>query len=388
MPLRLVHTADNHLDPKLSYLGSKALDRRLDFYKSFLRVVEFVLERKPHLFLVSGDLFDSINPRNPVRTRVLQAFRRITSEGIKAFVIGGNHDMPRSQEEGMSPIGEIEAAGYATFFPELDEFRVEHLKVEGLDVAVTGLSFDPTLEISSNPLRDRNLRIPIEGDINIAMLHYNFAGFKIPKNWAAPTITPADLPEGLNYLAMGHLHGHSYTTIKETLVVYPGSTERRSFNEETDDKKGFVYVELTGNSTPRLEFIEVPTRPMKTFEVTLDETVDEPVTRVLKAVNLVDQELLARIVIKGSLPVEKMSRYSKAELLNKLANNFFHVVVDDSGLKSLFKEIKLTSDISSPIDSYKEYFNEALSNVTGEEADILRLALEIGLKVLQEVGAW
>lgn len=388
MTVKIVHTADNHLDPKLSYLGSKAMERRLDFYNSFKKVVDFVVENKPHLFLVSGDLFDSINPRNPVRTRVLQAFRKISSEGVKIFVIGGNHDMPRSQEEGMSPLSEIEAAGYAVFFSGFKEFHVEHLNIGGFDVAVTGLSYDPTLDASVNPLRYYNLKIPLEGDINIAMLHYNFSGFKIPKSWVAPTITPEDIPEGLHYLAMGHLHSYSNRVVKGASIVYPGSTERRSFNEEADERKGFVYVELGTSSQAKIDFVETPSRPMKTFQVTLDENVENPVARVVSEVPLADPQTLVRIIVKGRLTLDKMARYSKAELLNRLENRFFYVVVDDTELKCLLKEVKVTAEINSPIESYKAYFEEAMRKSEGSEAEILRKALEIGLKTLEEVGAW
>ncbi|MEZ0346795.1 MAG: DNA repair exonuclease [Infirmifilum sp.] len=388
MVLKIVHTADNHLDPKLGYLGSKVQERRQDFYKSFLRVVEYVLEVKPDILLISGDLFDSINPRNPVRTNVLKAFRRISSEGVRIFLIGGNHDMPRSQEEGMSPLGEVEASGYATFLSDPAVFQVEHLKLEGFDVAVAGLSFDPTLDTNVNPLRARNLRIPIEGDINIAMLHYNFAGFRIPPSWAAPTITPEDIPPGLHYLALGHLHQFTHTTVKGAHVVYPGSTERRSFNEESDEKKGFVHAEIDGSGVVHLKFIETPTRPMKSFELSLDDKIEDPIAHVVSSIPFIDPKAQVRVKLRGSLPLEKIRLYSKAELVKRLENRFFHVTIDDSELKCILREVRISGEISSPLDSYRSYFEEALKNAVGEEAETLRLALELGMAVLQEVGAW
>ncbi|MEM0377405.1 MAG: metallophosphoesterase, partial [Thermofilum sp.] len=79
--VKVLHTADNHLDPKLTELGAKSMERRRDFLSAFQHAVNFALERRPHLFLVSGDLFDSVNPRNPPRTQVIRAFRRLHSEG-------------------------------------------------------------------------------------------------------------------------------------------------------------------------------------------------------------------------------------------------------------------------------------------------------------------
>ncbi len=386
--IRVVHTADNHLDPKLGFMGAKAQERRRDFYNSFLKVVEFSLEAKPHMLLISGDLFDSINPRNPIRTRVLQAFRKLSSEGIRIFAIGGNHDMPRSQEEGMSPLSELEAAGYVTFFSELNQFSVEHVSVEGYDVAVAGLSYDHTLETSSNPLRYYNLKIPLEGDVNIAMLHYNFAGFNIPRSWAAPTITPEDVPEGLDYLALGHLHAHSYTIVKNAYVVYPGSTERRSFNEELDERKGFVYAEINPSRGVVLRFNEVPTRRLRTIEVHVDENVENPTAHILASVPPPDPQMILRIVVSGRLTLERLSKYSRAEILKRLSDRFFHTVIDDSELKCVIKEIRVSLDTSSPIESYKRYIEEAMKNASADELNVWKRALSVGLQALEEVGAW
>ncbi|RLF15629.1 MAG: hypothetical protein DRN06_05800, partial [Thermoprotei archaeon] len=117
--MRIMHVADVHLDPTFRYLGPKERERRRDFLSAFNYVVRKVLELKPDALLVAGDLYDRVNPRNPARVQVIRAFRRIHSEGVRIFVIGGNHDTPRSVEEGASPLHELDAAGYARFFSKV-----------------------------------------------------------------------------------------------------------------------------------------------------------------------------------------------------------------------------------------------------------------------------
>ncbi|MEM2929914.1 MAG: metallophosphoesterase [Thermoproteota archaeon] len=386
--VRLVHVADSHLDPRLAFLGPKVYERRRDFMKSFMRVIEYVIETKPHVFIIAGDLFDSINPRNPVRTSVLQAIRRINSEGVKVFSVAGNHDSPRSQEEGMSPLNELEASGHMVFFSSPRDFQVDHLQVGDLDVAVTGISFDHSLSPNVDPLQHYNLKMPAEGDVNIAVMHYNFAGFRIPKYWEAPTILSKSLPEELDYLALGHIHSSGSMRVGRTLIAYSGSTERRSFNEEEDAKKGFLDVTIRHDGESEARFIEVPARPLKTFEVVLDESVEKPVEHVLSLTVENRSETFARLIIRGVLPLDRIRDYSKAELLKRLENRFFYTLVDDSELKCLFREVKLSTSFTGPVEAYRRTVEAHVEKAGEEEKRVLDKALSLGLAVLEEVGAW
>lgn len=388
--VKLLHTADNHLDPKLSYLGAKAMERREDFLRAFRRVVEYALERKPHLFLVAGDIFDSVNPRNPVRTQVIRAFRRLHGEGIQAVVIAGNHDMPRSVEEGMSPLHELEASGYARFLSSPERPEVEHVKVEGLDVAVAGLSFNPAVPPEDNPLRYARAKLPVEGDVNIGLLHYNFTGVEAPPAWKAPSISREEVPRGFSYVALGHVHSRTVIDLGDAVAAYPGSTERRSFLEESDPAKGFLWVEIPHGGKPKLEFVETPTRSLKTVTVEVPPSVDDPVKHVLSLLSPSQPQLLLRLVISGLLPIRKVTKYSRAELLKHLEGRFFHVVVDDSGLRCTVEAPQqLQVQVKSPIEAFREEVAARAKNaLLDEDRRALEKALELGVRALEEVGAW
>jgi len=387
--VRVLHTADNHLDPKLSTLGPKSMERRRDFMEAFRRVVEYALERRPHILLVSGDLFDSVNPRNPARTQVIRAFRRLHSEGVRAFLIAGNHDMPRSVEEGMSPLHEIEAAGYARFFSSAERPEVEHLAVDGVDVAVAGLSYNPEVPPDEDPLRYLGVRLPREGDVAIAMLHYNFAGVRVHPSWRAPTVAPDDFPEEYRYLALGHVHSHVRIDLGRAVAAYPGSTERRSFVEEGDRSKGFLWVEIPLEGKPRLEFVEVPTRPMRTLEVSVGPGVEDVVGHVLQRLPPADRELLLRLVLRGSLTLQQLMRYSRAALQRQLERLFFHALVEDSELRCEVQVVGAPQEAAkSPLEAFREEVERRLREAREGEREVLQLALRVGLERLEEAGAW
>jgi len=375
----------------MRYLGAKEYKRRRDFMKAFEYVVSRVLELKPDILLISGDLYDRVNPRNPARTFVMKAFRKISQEGIKVFAIGGNHDTPRSIEEGASPLHEIEASGYIRFFSKTNTMEADHYKVGGLDVCISGASFNHSLPYEKDPLE--TLSIPLEGDINIAMLHYNFNPVKTSPIWRAPTIKETAIPRGLHYLALGHFHGFREIKIGDTCVVYPGSTERRTFAEEAEEK-GFVYFEICEEGVRSLERFKTPSRPLKTIEITLTEKDENPIEKVVaSALKCADKNVVARLRIQGRLPLRLLTKYRRELILRRLEEKFFYVVIEDRNLGYMSEEVGSNiADILNPLRLYEEYLERLLKKAEekrdAETKRILEKALELGKRFLEEVGVW
>ncbi|HDJ89397.1 MAG TPA: hypothetical protein ENG40_01715, partial [Thermoprotei archaeon] len=159
MSISILHTADNHLDPRISRYRYRLMDRKRDFWNCFREVIEYALKYRPDIMLISGDLFDRVDPRNPPRTNIIQAFRRIYENGTKIFMISGNHDGAKSVSEGMSPLSEIAATGYAEFFSSVDEVECAHVKIDNIDVCISGVSYNHEARNNSNPLE--GIKIPI-----------------------------------------------------------------------------------------------------------------------------------------------------------------------------------------------------------------------------------
>jgi DNA repair protein SbcD/Mre11 len=90
MPIRIIHTADNHIG--LPFKQYPAVADRLiaERFLALERLVAIANERNAHFFVVAGDLFDS--PRVKVgdidrAAAVLRGF-----DGVAAIVVPGNHD--------------------------------------------------------------------------------------------------------------------------------------------------------------------------------------------------------------------------------------------------------------------------------------------------------
>ena len=57
LKIRILHTSDWHLGKKLH-----DFDRSLEYERFRENLINIIEDKKPHLMLVSGDVFDTINP--------------------------------------------------------------------------------------------------------------------------------------------------------------------------------------------------------------------------------------------------------------------------------------------------------------------------------------
>lgn len=387
MSVRILHTADNHLDPHLPMFGSKLMDRRVDFWNSFREVLNYALEHKPDILLIAGDLYDKVNPRNPPRVHLIRYFRKLHSEGVKTFIIGGHHDTPRSLEEGASPIDEIASSGYVTFFSSRSDVEAQHVRVKDFDVCISGVTYDFSLLEGEDPLR--RVKVPVEGEINIFMAHYIVEGFKAPLDISGPTVKLSSIPRNLNYMALGHLHRYQEGRVGNTFLAYSGSTERKSFLEE-DEEKGFIWIEMDKEKIVRRAFIHVPSRPMKTVKFKVTQEVTDPTSQIIsEALNHRDEKLVLRVKVLGKAPLSTLKNYRRDAILRELLDKFFTVIIDDLSLEYEGLRVQPSIQRLSPLQAFLKYMDEQISKAKSEEdRKAMEKAKEIGGRYLEEEGAW
>ncbi|HKB49413.1 MAG TPA: metallophosphoesterase, partial [Ktedonobacterales bacterium] len=151
----IVVTGDNHLSPLLPRLAPERRARRRERLRmGMARAVECALERGARLFVQAGDLFDSPAPSNADRAFVADCLRRLRAAGIECVGIGGNHDTPRLRTEhgGEAPQRVYEAAEVLRYFPRSDALAPVLLTLDGLRLAVVGLSNNPVAAPGSDSL--------------------------------------------------------------------------------------------------------------------------------------------------------------------------------------------------------------------------------------------
>ena len=387
MTIQVLHTADNHLDPRVKWFGSKQYTRKNDFLQNFEAVIEFAVENRPDLVLISGDLFDKSMPRNPPHTQLIKYFKTLHDKGIRTFLISGHHDTARSRTVGSSPLSISGATAFITFFSDFEHSLFTNFKINNCTLSISGISFNPFLshDVTVDPLAQ--VRLATSGDINIAMAHYDVEGFKSTYP-GSPMIRLTSVPENIDYLAMGHVHEHDWRLRGNTVICYPGSTEKVSFQEEKQEK-GFVWMELGTEGPEKPEFVKLETRPMETLDILAPGGGDLTDYLIQAIEDTADPQKILRVRVRGEIPLKVLETYHRSQVQTHANQRCFATKIEDSEIT--ISELGLSGSVklNPPLQEFRDYLVELIKKeLEPEEKEVLKRVRELGIRLLQEAGGW
>lgn len=298
MAFRFVHTADLHLDSPLKSLALRDAEIAETVgnatRQALERTVDLCLEEQVDALLIAGDLFDG--DQRSVKTAIFLGtqMRRLTAEGIRVFIIRGNHDAESSITRHLSlPDGVHLFTGHA---------GVVH--IEDRDVVVHGVSFArPAMPESLLP----KYRQPLPDCTNIGLLHTSLSGAEGHDAYAPCNL--ADLTaHGFDYWALGHIHKRQVHTETPCAVVMPGMPQGRDIGES--GPKSVTLVTISDDGSISLD--ERITSVAQFERIALDLTGKDEWREVLRALEqalgegrgaAVSDHLIGRIDIVGRTPL-------------------------------------------------------------------------------------
>lgn len=220
--MRLVHLADLHLGfRQYQRLTPGGINQReADIARTFQRAVEKIIELRPDIVVVAGDVFHSVRPTNPAIVHAFRQFSllRTALPDAAIVIVAGNHDTPLTAETG-GILGLFRELGI-----EVADGDARRIAFPGHDLAVLAVpdlrGDHPTLE------PDPAARY------NVLVMHGEVEGV-LPPQAACPERKAMEIPlrelqsERWSYIALGHYH--VYRRIGER-AFYSGSTEYASTN--------------------------------------------------------------------------------------------------------------------------------------------------------------
>ena len=284
--MRLLHTSDWHIGRTLH--GADLL-REQEAVLSGL--ADVVVAESVDVVVVAGDVYDRAVPSADATGVLDRVLMRLRSAGAVVVLTPGNHDSARRLSFGAGLMARSGVHVRATT-AGLDEPVL--LRDEHGEVAVYGLPYlEPELarhelgvsaarsheavltEAMERVRRDLFLR---PGARSVVLAHA-FVGGGVPSDSerdicvGGVDLVPAPVFDGVDYVALGHLHRPQ--TITERLR-YSGSPLAHSFGEAGQDKQVWL-VDLDAAGLAGVRALPLPTpRPLTVLTGSLDELLADP----------------------------------------------------------------------------------------------------------------
>ena len=352
--VRLIHTADLHLDSAFSSRFSKeeAEERRQSLLMAWNRLLSYGIEKKVQAVLIAGDLFDSAVVSRSTMEIFLSSIRR--NPDISFFYLRGNHDTEntfRFQENLPKNLFLFSKGG--------KKYRLnEKLILAGKEYygsternkdGFPGQSFwdfkeeDCNLFMLHGELTESDIRYPLEPASGIGVR--NEEGAEQDRNAENEVQDNAGISlkalsrYPVHYLALGHIHKRGEGQFGSIRYAYPGCLQGRGFDEEGE--KGFFYLEVNEETKEiQTEFIPIKEGEFRILELELCEEDDslsalEKIEEKIKEEACTEKDSL-RILLKGekSPEGERNLRY----LERALSERFSYVEVKEESRLVLRKE--------------------------------------------------
>ncbi|MHC5907168.1 exonuclease SbcCD subunit D [Streptomyces sp. S6] len=284
--MRLLHTSDWHLGRafhRVNMLGAQA--------EFIAHLVATAREREADAVVVSGDVYDRAVPPLAAVELFDDALHRLADLGVPAVMISGNHDSARRLGVGA---GLIDRAGiHLRTDPASAGTPVILADAHG-DVALYGLPYlEPALvkdefgvdkpghEAVLAAAMDRvraDLATRAPGTRSVVLAHAFVTGGQPSDSERDITVggvasVPAGVFDGVDYVALGHLHGAQTLTDR---VRYSGSPLPYSFSESAH-RKSMWLIDLDAAGQVTAERLPCPVpRALARIRGPLDDLLADP----------------------------------------------------------------------------------------------------------------
>lgn len=284
--MRLLHTSDWHLGRSFHRVGL------LDAQRAFLDHLADTVEReRVDAVLVAGDVYDRAVPPLSAVELFDGALHRLAELGVPAVMISGNHDSARRLGVGSGLMARAGVhlrtdpddcgapAVFADSHGDVACYGLPYLEpaLTGGTLGAEGTGHDAVLGAAMARVR-ADLATRPEGTRSVVLAHAFVVGGEVSDSERDITVggvasVPVSTFDGVDYVALGHLHGCQTLTDR---VRYSGSPLAYSFSEAAH-RKSMWLIDLDAAGAVAAQRVDCPVpRPLARLRGTLDELLTEP----------------------------------------------------------------------------------------------------------------
>ena len=283
--MRVLHTADWHLGRifhgvHLTEDQAYVLDR----------LIEIVLDARPDVVIVAGDVYDrAVPPQDAVSLLDDVLSRLIAKVGVPVVLIAGNHDSPERLSFGARLLANSNLHVFGPLLPECCPVVIED-DFGPVNIYAIPFAEPPVVRerLGEDDIRDHDsalrqilhkIRAKQPADRrSILVAHAAVVGSRTSDSerplsiGGSETVEPA-IFEGFDYVALGHLHQPQSSG--EDHIQYSGSILKYSFSEVSHEKS-VTIVEMDATGKCAIERIALsPRRDVRQIEGTLEDILEK-----------------------------------------------------------------------------------------------------------------
>jgi DNA repair exonuclease SbcCD nuclease subunit len=377
MAYRFVHAADIHLDSPLRSLALRNADLA-DLIgnatrAAFVRTIDLCIDEAVNALVIAGDLYDGDQTSMKTARFLSDQFSRLDAAGIATFIIRGNHDaLSRITRELTLP------DSVKLFGGRAEAFAVDR-DGGAFPVVIHGLSF---AQAQAPESLLGKYRPPIEGAVNIGLMHTSLAG--APGHDLYAPCRVADLQSsGFAYWALGHIHKRA-TYGGASTIVMPGIPQGRDINEA--GAKSVTLVTIADDRSVTIE--ERPTAVAQFERLAVDATGMTDWRQLLSAVSAALEagragvgadHLVARLTLTGATPLAWRMRRDADILLTEAearAAGFGNAWIDRFEIAAHMPETKAASTVD-PVDQLRRLIDVDVLDTEAFAAEAIVIADEL-----------
>jgi DNA repair protein SbcD/Mre11 len=294
--LRIVHTADCHLDAPCASLDASVRARvRAAEREAFARVCTLAIERRAHALVIAGDLFERSEVGPAALHHALAQLARVTGAGTAVIVASGNHDPGAA----LTPLAHAGCTLALTREPVVVPLTDADGTPVGHVVAIGHGNAHESADLA-------DLMPPAPSPASVAVLHAQVDGAAGARERYAPC-TPEQLDRGYAYWALGHVHERQQVRSGPP-AWYCGCLSPHDVGEP--GAKGALVVEIDAAGRAGVEFVALA--PVRFERVLLADVEASGLAGLAGATMLAlekthpgaaGEELVVRLDLRGRSPL-------------------------------------------------------------------------------------
>ena len=284
--MRILHTSDWHLGRRLE--GESLAEPHQVFLDWLTK--EFIPEHKPDLIVIAGDIFDRPVPPTDAIELYERSLADIVKTGTQILISAGNHDSRvrlgmhssfldsmgvhlRTKLSHVAQAVRIEngdmvllAYGIPYLEPDTDAGSDEHQwDVVASQDGVMGQALSLIKDDISAQKKSttKSVRTLVASHAWVV----GGSGSESERNVKVGTLGQAKslIFEGIDYVAMGHLHGPQKVNSEKSMIYYSGSPIPFSFSER-DHQKRVLLVEIDPSGVTEDKVVSYPVKQVRKMQ--------------------------------------------------------------------------------------------------------------------------